>query len=630
MCGICGGILFDAQRVMDRGLIRRMATQLVHRGPDAEGIYCSGPAGLGHRRLSIIDLSPLGRQPMPNEDSSIHLVVNGEIYNYLPLRADLEKRGHTFRSRSDSEVILHLYEELGEECISSLWGMFSLALWDERRKRLLLARDRIGKKPLFYAITRDGLFFGSELKALRACPGVNLEIDTRALHHYLTFQYIPHPMTIYKGIMKLPPAHYLVWENGAIHTARYWDLDYRTKHAASSMEDLEAQFIDRFEDAVRIRLMSDVPLGAFLSGGIDSSATVAMMSRLTNAPVKTFSIGFEDHAYNELSYARKVARLFNTEHHEFIVRPNAAQILPSLIWHYDEPFADSSAIPSFYLAKMTRQGVTVALNGDGGDESFAGYERYLADRLAGVYTKVPSWMGPAAVSRIVNALPCDYRYKGFTRRLKRFVNALGERAERRYCRWICSFDNTAKAQLYTDEFASQVKNLDSYAYIEEWYARAQGDAFLDRTLYVDVHTYLPDDLMVKVDIATMAHALEARSPFLDHRLMEFAASLPHSLKLRGWHTKYFLKRAFRKILPQEILSRPKMGFGVPIDAWFRNELREMAYDTLLSRRAIERGYFRQEEVRGLLDAHCRRQADHAYRIWALLILELWHLRFADG
>ncbi|MGA1864193.1 MAG: asparagine synthase (glutamine-hydrolyzing) [bacterium] len=629
MCGICGGVLSDSKRTMHESLLKDMMDQLIHRGPDSEGTYCDGPVGLGHRRLSIIDLSPLGRQPMSNEDGSLYLVVNGEIYNHKTLRKELEAKGHNFRSKSDSEVVLHLYEEMREDLLSHLFGMFSLALWDGRNKRLFLARDRVGKKPLFYSITNTGIFFGSEIKALLKCPDVRREINLEALHHYLTFEYVPHPLTIYKGIKKLPPAHYLIWENGNLQIKRYWDLHYNNKHSNASFQSLKSEFLDRFEDAVRIRMMSDVPLGAFLSGGIDSSATVAMMSRLSNTPVKTFSIGFDDHAYNELSFARRVAQIFKTEHHEFIVKPNATEILPKLIWHYDEPYADSSAIPTYYLAKMTRSEVTVALNGDGGDESFAGYERYLADYLAGIYTRLPGWTGPYFIKKLINSLPCDYRYKGYIRRLKRFVNALDDKPERRYCRWICFFDNNAKGKIYTHDFASKLKDSDSYSYIEEWYEKAKADTFLDRTLYVDVHTYLPDDLMVKVDIATMAHSLEARSPFLDHRLMEFAASLPHNFKLRGWQTKYFLKKAFEGLLPKEILNRPKMGFGVPLDIWFRTDLKDMAYDILLSRRSIDRGYFRQEEIQNLLDAHSQKKADNSYRIWALLILELWHLNFID-
>lgn len=629
MCGICGGILFDPGGSMDERLIRSMTGQLVHRGPDAEGVYCKGPAGLGHRRLSIIDLSPQAGQPMPNEDGTIHIIVNGEIYNYRQIRNGLEEKGHIFRSGSDSEVVLHLYEDMGVDFIKRLFGMFGFALWDEKNNRLILARDRTGKKPLFYTINKNGLYFASEMKALLMCPDIDREINLEAIHHYLTFEYIPHPMTIYKGIRKLPPAHYLVWESGEIRMERYWDLDYTQKRKKGSFNELKEEFLELFEDAVRIRMMSDVPLGAFLSGGIDSSAAVAMMSRFSGMPVKTFSIGFEDQSYNELPFARQVSRLFNTDHHEFIVKPDAAGILPKLIWHYDEPYADSSAIPTYYLAQMTRKEVTVALNGDGGDESFAGYDRYLADRLAGIYARLPGYAGPAFIKWLANTLPCDYRHRGFIRRLKRFVNAMGEPAERRYCRWICFFDNQAKKQLYSQDFASKVRDSDSYKYIEGWYARAAADGFLDKTLYVDVHTYLPDDLLVKVDIATMAHSLEARSPFLDHRVMEFAASLPESLKLKGWRKKYFLKRAFKGILPEEILKRPKTGFGVPLDAWFRNDLRDMAYDVLLSRKAIERGYFRTVEVRNLLDTHCEKTADHSYRIWALLVLEMWHLQFAN-
>lgn len=630
MCGICGGILFDPNHLMEEGIIRNMMAQLVHRGPDSEGLYCHGPIGLGHRRLSIIDLSPMGGQPMPNEDETVFVIVNGEIYNHNAIRNNLKSNGHIFRSMSDSEVILHLYEDLGEDLLPHLYGMYSFALWDNQRKRLILARDRVGQKPLLYSITKNGLYFGSEIKALLQCPYVEREINIEAIHHYLTLGYIPHPLTIFKGIQKLPPAHYLIWEQGKMHIKRYWDLDYKKKQQNRSLKDLETEFLEIFKDAVRIRMMSDVPLGAFLSGGIDSSATVAMMSRLSSTHVKTFSIGFEDQSYNELPFARKIADLCKTDHHEFIVKPDAAEILPKLIWHYDEPYADSSAIPTYCLAQMTRQGVTVALNGDGGDESFAGYERYLADRLAGIYTNLPYWSGPALINWLVKSLSCDYKFKGFIRRLKRFLNALGDKPERRYCRWICFFDNQAKAQLYTHDFALKLNDLDSYEYIEGWYNSAVADAFLDRTLYVDVHTYLPDDLMVKVDIATMAHSLEARSPFLDHRLMEFAASLPHHLKLKGLKTKYFLKRAFRRFLPEEILNRPKMGFGVPLDRWFREDLREMAYDILLNRRAIERDYFQPEFIKDLLDSHCQKRADNSYRIWSLLILELWHRQFMDG
>ncbi|MGA1791468.1 MAG: asparagine synthase (glutamine-hydrolyzing), partial [bacterium] len=333
MCGICGGILFDPKHLMEERIIRDMMEQLIHRGPDSEGLYCHGPIGLGHRRLSIIDLSPMGRQPMPNEDKTVFVIVNGEIYNHHTLRNDLKSKGHIFRSMSDSEVILHLYEDLGEDMLSHLFGMYSFALWDNQRKRLILARDRVGQKPLLYSITKTGLYFGSEIKALLQCPDVEREINIEAIHHYLTLGYIPHPLTIFKGIWKLPPAHYLIWEQGKMHIKRYWDLDYQEKQRNRPLKELETEFIECFEDAVKIRLMSDVPLGAFLSGGIDSSATVAMMSRLSSRPVKTFSIGFEDQAYDELSYARKVARLFNTDHHEFIVRPNAAEILPKLIWH---------------------------------------------------------------------------------------------------------------------------------------------------------------------------------------------------------------------------------------------------------------------------------------------------------
>lgn len=629
MCGICGKLYFNPRHKAERHIIEAMASVLKHRGPDDQGIYVDGPAGIGHQRLSIIDVSPAGHQPMSNEDGSIWIVFNGEIYNFEELRTELEAKGHIFTSRTDTETIVHLYEEKDTHCLESLRGMFAFAIWDSKKQRLFLARDRVGKKPLVYAVTSEALIFGSEIKAILQDPSVPAEVDYEALHHYLTYQYVPSPWTIFKAIRKLPPAHSLIVQQGAITTRQYWHLSYSHKLILPTLADYVDQFMALFTEAVKIRLRSDVPLGAFLSGGIDSSATVAVMSQLANRPIKTFSIGFHESEYNEIPFAAIVAKKFDTEHTEFIVKPDAVSILPKLVWHYNEPFADSSAIPTYYVAQLTRQHVTVALNGDGGDESFAGYERYIADKLAGYYEKVPSLVRKHIIKKCLAFIPHQENRRSFFRRLKRFVNGISEQAERRYVRWICGFDNEMKNDLYTMAFAEKVTAIDSVDLIENWYHKADGTLFLDRTLFVDVMSYLPDDLLVKVDIAAMAHSLEARSPFLDHKLMEFAAALPPHYKLNGLQSKYLLKKAFASLLPATVLHRKKMGFGVPIDRWLRKELKDITCQILLEKRSIERGLFKEQAVRMLIDEHLSKRTDNSYRIWTLLFLELWFRMFID-
>lgn len=606
-----------------------MASVLAHRGPDDHGIYVDGPVGIGHQRLSIIDISPAGHQPMSNEDGSIWIVFNGEIYNFKELRMELQGKGHVFTSHTDTETIIHLYEEEDTDCLNRLRGMFAFAIWDSTKQRLFIARDRVGKKPLVYAVTDDAIIFASEIKALLQDPSVTAEVDCEALHHYLTYQYVPSPWTMFKGIRKLPPAHSLVVEREKITTRQYWQLSYAQKLTLPTLGDYVEQFMDVFTEAVKIRLRSDVPLGAFLSGGIDSSATVAVMSQLTNRAIKTFSIGFDVSEYNETTFAAMVAKKFNTDHTEFIVNPDAISILPKLVWHYNEPFADSSAIPTYYVSKLTREHVTVALNGDGGDESFAGYERYIADKLAGYYEKIPCIAREHIIKRCLSFIPHQENRNSFFRRLKRFVNGISEKAERRYVRWICGFDNEMKNDLYSAAFAEKTAAIDSVDLIVNWYAKADASAFLDKTLFVDIMSYLPDDLLVKVDIASMANSLEARSPFLDHKLMEFAAALPPHLKLNGIQSKYLLKKAFSSVLPRSVLYRKKMGFGVPIDRWLRNELKELTYQTLLEKRTVERGLFKEQAVRMLIDEHMLKRADNSYRIWALLFMEVWYRMFID-
>ncbi|MBU0566545.1 asparagine synthase (glutamine-hydrolyzing) [bacterium] len=634
MCGICGKLNFDG-RPVDEGLIRKMCSVLAHRGPDDEGVYTSKHGarstehgiGLGHRRLSIIDLDT-GHQPMSNEDGSIRIVYNGEVYNFLRLREDLEKKGHRFRTRSDTEVIIHLYEDYGPDCVKYLRGMFAIAIWDSPRQRLFLARDRLGQKPLVYTLTSSSFIFGSEIKAILADPQIKREVDLEALHHYLTYGYVPAPLTIFKGIKKLPPAHTLVWEKGQVKIERYWSLSYIPKLQLKE-EEYVPRLLELLKESVKLRLISDVPLGAFLSGGVDSSAVVAMMAELSDRPVKTFSIGFEEASFNELKFARIVSRRFGTEHHEFVVKPDALEILPKLIWHYNEPYADSSAIPTYYVSQITRQHVTVALNGDGGDEAFAGYERYLANKIARSYEKIPAFIREGVILPLINRLPEDTTRKSLTRRIKRFTAAIRETPERRYVRWVSIFNNLQKEELYSSEMREGMVDLDSVNLLVDVYRQAKADNFLDSTMFVDCMTSLPDDLLVKVDIASMANSLEARSPFLDHKLVEFAASLPPDLKLKGKTTKYILKKALKEYLPKDILYRDKMGFGVPIGRWFRNELKDYAYEILLDTRAKERGYFNPDSVKKILDEHTSGRIDHWCRIWGLLNLELWHRMFMD-
>jgi asparagine synthase (glutamine-hydrolysing) len=628
MCGICGKINLNDDPV-EEALLRKMASCLSHRGPDDEGTWIRNNVGLGHRRLSIIDLSPLARQPMSNEDGTVWIVYNGEIYNFPELREDLIKRGHLFRSRSDTETIVHLYEEHGIGCLEHLRGMFAFGIWDAREQALFLARDRVGKKPVYYLHSRNTFVFASEIKSILQDEMVSRRPDCEAIHHYLTYQDVPSPWTAFEGIKKLPPAHYLVLKNGRVETKRYWKLSYQPKHEMGN-EEIKGEIIERLREATKIRLLSDVPVGAFLSGGVDSSAVVAMMSGLVTGPVKTFSIGFKEETYNELRYARLVAERFRTDHREFIVEPNAVEVIEKLVWHYNEPFADPSAIPTYYVSKVAREHVTVILNGDGGDEDFAGYGRYVANEFSRSLHKALPTPLAKAILPLVMSLPHGKDPNNFFWRLKRFLQEYIQPPEIRNGHWLCHFTEEMKRGIYTDDFINHVSSVNSFDLLVHRYREAEAGNFLDSTLYTDVMMYLPDDLLVKVDVASMANSLEARSPFLDHKFMEFAAKIPAELKLRGRKTKYILKEALKGILPDEVLFREKMGFGVPIDYWFRNELKTMVYDILLSDRALQRGYFRKEAVKSILDEHTSNKWNRQYQIYNLLMLELWHRVFIDG
>ena len=626
MCGIAGIVRADNAPI-DRRLLERMTEAIRHRGPDDDGFYFGEGVGLGMRRLAIIDLKT-GQQPIHNRDRTKWLVFNGEIYNYRELREKLEKRGHVFYTNSDTEAVVAAYDEYGTDCPKHLRGMFAFAIWDERDKSLFLARDRVGKKPLLYAQTPGQLIFGSEFSALVLHPDVSRDVDYEGLHYYLSFMGVPAPWTAYRAIRKLEPGHWLLWRNGEIKSERYWQLDFSRKVSISEAEAGE-RVIELLREGVRIRLMSEVPLGAFLSGGIDSSAIVALMAQESSERVKTFSIGFEEQDFSELHHARRVAEHVGADHHEFVVRPDAMEILPTLVEHYGEPFADSSAIPSYYVSRETRKYVTVALNGDGGDECFAGYERYAAMNLAQSYAAVPAILREGVIGNVARALPSFQSRMNPLRKVQRFTAVAAMSPVERYLRWITVFDDQAKQELYSDRMREQTMNFRAASIIAPWFAKANGSGIVDATLLTDTMTYLPNDLLVKMDIASMSVSLEARSPFLDHHLMEFAASLPEKLKLRRLKTKYLLKRVLKDIVPEQNLSRRKMGFGVPIGHWFRGVMQPFLRETLLSDKALARGLFQPDKVRQIIDQHLAFKDDHSHRLWTLLMLELWFQKFID-
>jgi asparagine synthase (glutamine-hydrolysing) len=628
MCGIAGIVDFEGAPVPER-LVTAMCRTICHRGPDEEGVrrVSSTPPGsrgaqavLGSRRLAIIDIVG-GQQPIANEDRTIWTVLNGEIYNFLALRTELEQRGHRFATHSDTEVIVHLYEEFGERFVARLDGMFALALWDDRTNTLILARDRFGKKPLLYADGRERIAFGSEMQAVLADASIGVTLDSDAIGDYLTFMAIPHPRTIYREVRKLPPASYLVRRAGRTEVHEYWRLEYGPKLSISEAE-AETRIVELLRAAVERRLMSEVPLGAFLSGGIDSSAVVACMAQASSRPVQTFSIGFEDQAYNELPYARMVAARYGCEHREFVVQPHAVEVLPLLARHFGEPYADSSAIPSYYLARMTRAHVTVALNGDGGDEAFAGYGWHLASRLSERWQRLPAGARAAATGLIETLVPEGADRKGRGARLRRFLRGAGLDRPSRYRAWIGLF--TADAQ--RDLLINPAPGTD----LERLFAPFASLDAVDAMLAADVALYLPADLLPKVDITTMANSLEARSPFLDRELTEFVARLPSRMKVRGRTSKYILKRALRHLLPPEILYRRKKGFAVPIASWLRGELREFAADHLLSPTFASRGLFKPAAVAGLLERHQRSQDDFSHHLWILLMFDLWAREVHDA
>lgn len=636
MCGICGKVGIDSAPVGEP-LLRNMCRLLSHRGPDNEGVYIRRPrkgspgpwAGLGHRRLSIIDLSPAGRQPMCNEDETLWLVFNGEIYNFQALREALRSKGHLFRSRSDAEVVLHLYEEKGERLLEDLRGMFAFGLWDDRSEKLLLARDRLGQKPLVYSQRGRTLLFASEIKAVLLDSDLNQRVNDEAIYHYLTFQYVPSTMSVFEGVEKLPPAHYLAWQDGRAVVRRYWSPPWE-EEATSRRIPQPRDVLERLDEAVKLRMVSDVPLGAFLSGGLDSSAVVALMSRHNGEPIRTLTVGFPDPGYDEVHYARAVAERFGTRHEEVHVAPNIREELPEIARCYDEPFADPSAVPTYYVSKAMRSMVKVALCGDGGDENFAGYDRYRAAGWYRLYRGVPR----AVRARMIPTALGIFPIRGWDRahwlhRVRLFAQPGEESVERRYGQWLSHFAPQEKAWICTSAFHGEMQQKDSLRLLETRFEDGPRGALLHRLLNVDLLTYLPDDLLVKMDIASMANGLEVRAPFLDHPFVEFAATIPAGRKIRWGRGKYILREAFKGLLPAEILRRRKRGFMPPIARWIQQDLREMAFDLLTDSRARQRGYFRPERVQQMLHEHLCGIKNRHYQIWNLLMLELWCRRHVD-
>lgn len=626
MCGIAGQLRFDG-RPADPAVIERMARALLHRGPDDGGVWTRGAVGLGSRRLAVIDLSPRGHMPMHSADGALSIAYNGEIYNFQALREQMERDGHTFQSNSDTEVILKAYEVFGPSCVTRLRGMFAFAIWDAPRRRLMIARDRLGKKPCFYLPTPSALWFASEPRVLLQDPEVSAAVDPVAIHQFLGLGYVPGPGSAFRQFRKLPHAHYLLIEGDGRQTVtRYWSPEGVPARSIGH-EEAADQLQGLLEEAVRLRLIADVPVGAFLSGGIDSSLIVALMRRVSTGPVRTFSIGFESEEYNELAHARTVAAHCETEHREFIVRPDAAAVLPRLVWHYSEPFGDSSALPSFYLAQMARQDVTVALNGDGGDEAFLGYDRY---RAAAIAARLDAWPAAARSGLALTRHWLPVRGpKSKVARLGRLLDGMRLPEADRYARWMAIFTAADMAELYTPEFGAAVCDADPFSSVADAIHASSRATPSERAAAADLATYLPDDLLVKMDIASMAHSLELRSPLLDHEVIEFAWSLPLAHKLQGGTQKRVLRTLAARLLPADIVSRPKAGFGVPLEHWLRGPMQDLARETLLDSRASSRGYFRPDAVARLIDDHAAGRANNHSRIWLLLVLEIWHRQFID-
>lgn len=629
MCGICGIFHTDGKPV-ETNLIEAMNQTMTHRGPDGQGIFTDGEVGLGHRRLSIIDLEA-GKQPMGNADGSVQVVFNGEIYNYLELKQELESKGYRFRTRSDTESVIYAYEAWGDRFVEKLRGMFAIGLWDSRNKKLILTRDRVGKKPLYYYRDHQRIVFASELKAVIAAPNIPKELDFQALDAYLSFGYVPSPLCIFKHIRKLPPASIAVCDQNRFDIREYWHLDMSNPDTSRSEESIIGELEAIFDESVKIRLMSDVPLGAFLSGGVDSSAVVASMSRLMgNERVKTASIGFSEKKFNELEYAGIVAKHCNTDHSEYVVNPDALSILDKLVWHLDEPFADASFIPTYYVSQMARRKVTVALSGDGGDENFAGYiGRYSMNRFEdNIRQRILPIIREKCIARLAEIYP---RKDNLPRplRLKHFLSNLSLPQEQAYFRDMSFyFQPEIKKMLYTPDTIRAIGDYNAFDVLGKHFAETSSSDPVTKTQYVDIKTYMTEDILVKVDRMSMANSLEVRAPILDHKFMEFVAKLPSSLKLKGKVSKYIFKKMNEDRLPHDILYRKKQGFSIPLSKWMRNDFKEFAYQRLFAEGAAVKSYFNRGYVQKMWEENIHQKQDHSVALWGLLMFEMWHKTFA--
>ncbi|HEU4874101.1 MAG TPA: asparagine synthase (glutamine-hydrolyzing) [Pyrinomonadaceae bacterium] len=623
MCGITGFVRADKGQVAGTAdLIGRMCQAIVHRGPDDHGVMIKNGAVLGMRRLSIIDLAG-GHQPISGEDGSVTIVYNGEVYNFRELHTLLKSHGHTFQTHSDTEAIVHAYEEFGPACVDHLRGMFAFAIWDDRNQKLFIARDRAGKKPLYYTLTDRGTFvFGSELKSLLVHPEVKRNINLEAVDAYLTLGYVPDPQCIFRDIYKLPPGHHLTFSDNRVVIQKYWDFDF-SPDPSMTTEDCVSGLRELLDEAVRLRLVSDVPLGAFLSGGIDSSTVVGLMARHMGQPVKTFSIGFHEDSYNELKYARLTAQKFGTDHHEFFVTPDICDVVDDLVQQLDEPFADPSSIPTYMVSKLAREHVKVVLSGDGGDELFAGYTRYVIDRKRRGFSLLPSVIREGIMQPLSAKLPHGTLGRNY-------LHNVALDPIHRYLDSVSVFSGLNRQLLYTDDFKKQLgTDGGSLAEFRAYAAQVKTGEPLDQLLFIDSKTYLPGDILTKVDRMSMAVSLEARVPLLDHKLIEFVMRIPSSMKMAGTETKYIFKKAVEDLVPQEILNRPKQGFGMPIEQWINEQLKDRIRDTLHGFRARQRDYVNPDYVNLLLEEHERGRRNHSYALWGLFMLELWHRTFVD-
>lgn len=625
MCGIYGIASLKAEATLPSGFMSQMGAAVRHRGPDDEGFYAAPGIAMGMRRLSIIDLQG-GHQPIANEDHSVIAICNGEIYNFKALRKQLEVEGHRFRCGSDTEILVHLYEQEGLEFAKKLRGMFALAVWDTRRKRLVLARDRIGEKPLYLYQDRDRLIFASEVKSILECAGVPRSVSLEALHDYCALGYVPAPLTMFQGITKLLPGQMLVLENGQVTLSSYWDLSF-----AQTEEHTEEEWVEllreKLLECVRTQLVSDVPLGAFLSGGLDSSAIVAAMAQNTGRPVNTYSIGFAgpDQFYDELPFARVVAKAYSTNHHEIVVRPDVCRLLPELVWHMDEPVADSAVITTYLVAQLARESVTVILSGVGGDELFGGYRRYLGESIGPYYRRTPRFLRRKLLPFLLSRMPKDRhsRIANYARLANSYVSSAELDAARSYADFITVFSPALRSELLREQ------RIPARAAVEDYFNRCQNAEPLHRNMYVDVKTSLPDDLLLLTDKMTMAASIECRAPLLDYELVELTARMPARYKVNGLKLKYLFKKAASKWLPPEILSRKKRGFGAPVGSWFRNQLQPLIKDCLNREQVINRGFFDPGTVERIIASHQDRSADYTDHVLALITFELWCRGFID-